>query len=168
MVCDTKRPFQVYLYKPVGSCKLSVTGFGQSTRFRVTVSAVRTALIETVGLGWSTSRSGRPFSVEDKPSVGRGWPSLAKGGGLKIRSRRSSRVRIPSPALSCLHSPVCFAARQSPDRRPPTKRWLSGVTSSKGDRTNPRDRKTVDAGTRRPEWSPLTLRPSKRSVTRYW
>ena len=39
----------------------------------------------------------------------RGWPSLAKGGGLKIRSRRGSRVQILPLALP---SGSCFA-RQS-------------------------------------------------------
>ncbi len=37
---------------------------------------------------------------ERRPSTVAGFAKLAKGAGLKILSRRSSRVRIPYPALS--------------------------------------------------------------------
>ena len=51
----------------------------------------------------------------------RGWPSLAKGGGLKIRSRRGSRVQILPLALAsggCFAGQSDSAARVSGERLP--------------------------------------------------
>ena len=53
----------------------------------------------------------------------RGWPSLAKGGGLKTRSRRSSWVRIPSLA----YEPRPKGAARFRERRPARAHESAGL-----------------------------------------
>ncbi len=59
----------------------------------------RTATERCRSTGEGGPGSERGLTPPAVPGSARGWLSLAKSGGLKIRSCRGSRVRIPSPAL---------------------------------------------------------------------